>query len=352
MSYAAATRYDHMPYRRSGASGLKLPAISLGLWHNFGDIDLIATQRAVLRRAFDRGVSHFDLANNYGPPAGSAEVNFGQILAQDFKPYRDELLISTKAGWQMWDGPYGSMSGTKKHLIASLDQSLKRMGLEYVDIFYSHRPDPHTPLEETMGALAQIVRSGKALYVGISNYGPDLTKKAAAILKSEGVPLTISQPNYSLLDRWIEPELVPATSEVGAGLIVFSPLQQGFLSDKYLKGLPEDSRAARLEWVRNGLTDIRLEIIRELNEVASARGQSLAQMALSWTLKDTRITSTLIGARTVAQLDDSLGALENLAFTPAELATLDAITRKDTGVFTVPPKATGQDLIDNPQYRA
>jgi len=351
--YPAATRYDAMPYRRCGASGLKLPAISLGLWHNFGDINPLEMQRALLRTAFDKGVTHFDLANNYGPPPGSAECNFGRIFAEDLKSYRDELIISTKAGWQMWDGPYGSMNGTRKHLIASCDQSLKRMGLDYVDIFYSHRPDPHTPLEETMGALATLVQQGKALYVGISNYGPDLTRKAAEILKALGVPLLISQPNYSLLDRWIEPALLEINAQNGMGTIVFSPLAQGFLSDKYLHGLPEDSRAARLDWVRAGLTDAKLALIHKLNALAQARGQSLARMALAWTLKDPRVTSTLIGARTVEQLTDSLGALENLTFSDEEVTQLDQLTRDALpGIFTAPPKSTGQDLIDSPHYKA
>ena len=353
MPYQALdTRYTSMPYRRSGRSGLKLPAISLGLWQNFGDINALDTQRAMLRRAFDSGVTHFDLANNYGPPFGSAEINFGRILKEDFLPYRDELIISTKAGWDMWPGPYGGMNGSKKYLIASFDQSLKRMGLDYVDIFYSHRPDPHTPLEETMGALAQLYRQGKALYVGISNYNSELTKQCAAILKSEGVPLTISQPNYSLLDRWIEPDLLATNAEAGAGTIVFSPLAQGFLSNKYLQGVPGDSRAARLEWVRDGLTPDALGRIEALNEVAKTRGQSLAQMALSWTLRDERVTSTLIGARTVEQLDDSLGALLNLKFTAKELETLDQITRGDPEVFKAPAKASGDDLRANPDYRA
>ncbi|HVZ29660.1 MAG TPA: L-glyceraldehyde 3-phosphate reductase [Asticcacaulis sp.] len=345
-------RYDSMPYRRCGRSGVRLPAISLGLWQNFGDINALETQRAMLRRAFDCGVSHFDLANNYGPPFGAAEINFGRLFAEDFKPYRDELLISSKAGWDMWPGPYGGMNGSKKYLIASCDQSLKRMGLDYVDIFYSHRVDPFTPLEETMGALAQLVRQGKALYVGISNYNSELTKQCVAILKSEGVPLTISQPNYSLLDRWIEPDLLKTNADNGIGTIVFSPLQQGFLSDKYLKAIPDDSRAARLDWVRNGLTPETLGRIEALNEVAKTRGQSLAQMALSWTLRDERVTSTLIGARTVEQLDDSLGALLNLDFTAAELETIDRITRGDPEVFTAPAKANGDDLRQNPGFRA
>ena len=349
---AADTRYSSMPYRRCGRSGLKLPAISLGLWQNFGDINPIDTQRSLLRRAFDRGVTHFDLANNYGPPFGSAETNFGRILKEDFLPYRDELIISTKAGWDMWPGPYGGMNGSKKHLIASFDQSLKRMGLDYVDIYYSHRPDPFTPLEETMGALALLYKQGKALYVGISNYNAELTKQAVAILKSEGVPLTISQPNYSLLDRWIEPDLLGTNAELGVGTIVFSPLAQGFLSTKYLKEVPGDSRAARLDWVRNGLTEATIGRIKTLNDLAQARGQSLAQMALAWTLRDERVTSTLIGARTVEQLEDSLGALDNLAFTAAELEAADQITRGDPDIFTAPAKANGDDLRANPDYRA
>ncbi len=353
MPYEALdTRYSSMPYRRSGRSGLKLPAISLGLWQNFGDINPLETQRAMLRRAFDSGVTHFDLANNYGPPFGSAEINFGRIFNEDFLPYRDELIISTKAGWDMWPGPYGGMNSSKKYLIASFDQSLKRMGLDYVDIFYSHRPDPFTPLEETMGALAQLYRQGKALYVGISNYNAELTKQCVAILKSEGVPLTISQPNYSLLDRWIEPDLLATNADAGTGTIVFSPLAQGFLSNKYLQGVPGDSRAARLDWVRNGLTPEALGRIEALNEVAKTRGQSLAQMALAWTLRDERVTSTLIGARTVEQLDDSLGALLNLKFTSAELDTLDKITRGDPEVFKAPAKASGDDLRADPDYRA
>ncbi len=356
MPYQALdTRYASMPYRRCGRSGLKLPAISLGLWQNFGDINPLETQRALLRRAFDAGVTHFDLANNYGPPFGSSEINFGRIFAEDFKPYRDELIVSTKAGWDMWAGPYGGMTGSKKHLIASFDQSLKRMGLDYVDLFYSHRPDPHTPLEETMGALAQLYRQGKALYVGISNYNSELTKQCVAILKSEGVPLTISQPNYSLLDRWIEPDLLGTNADAGVGTIVFSPLAQGFLSSKYLTktgALPEDSRAARLEWVRNGLTPETLGRVEALNEVAKTRGQSLAQMALAWTLRDSRVTSTLIGARTVEQLDDSLGALLNLSFSQGELDALDQITRGDPEIFSAPAKASGDDLKADPDYRA
>ena len=356
MPYQALdTRYASMPYRRCGRSGLKLPAISLGLWQNFGDINALDTQRAMLRRAFDSGVTHFDLANNYGPPYGSAELNFGRLLAEDFKPYRDELIVSTKAGWDMWAGPYGGMNGSRKHLIASFDQSLQRTGLDYVDIFYSHRLDPFTPLEETMAALALLWRQGKALYVGISNYNAELTKQCVAILKSEGVPLTISQPNYSLLDRWIEPDLLATNAEAGVGTIVFSPLSQGFLTGKYLTkdgALPEHSRAARLQWVRDGLTPETLGRIEALNEVARTRGQSLAQMALAWTLRDDRVTSTLIGARTVEQLDDSLGALLNLSFSQGELDTLDQITRADPEIFTAPAKASGDDLKADPDYRA
>ncbi|MET3118579.1 L-glyceraldehyde 3-phosphate reductase [Undibacterium sp. GrIS 1.8] len=346
------SRYGTMAYRRSGRSGLKLPSVSLGLWQNFGDINPIETQRAMLRRAFDRGVTHFDLANNYGPPFGAAERNFGRLFAEDFKSHRDELVISTKAGWDMWPGPYGGMNGSKKHLVASLDQSLQRMGLDYVDIFYSHRPDPHTPIEETMGALAQLVRQGKALYIGISNYGPALTQTAADCLRAEGMPLTISQPNYSLLDRWIEPELLAKNTENGVGTIVFSPLQQGFLTDRYLKEIPADSRASRLDWVRNGLNSEVLVRIKALNQIALERGQSLAQMALAWTLRDDRITSTLIGARTVAQLDDSLDTLNHLHFTTEEIQHIDVISQSDPDVFSMPAKATGQDLVDNPDFRA
>lgn len=353
MTYAAEPdRYNHMPYARSGNSGLRLPRISLGLWQNFGEINALSEQRAILRTAFDHGINHFDLANNYGPPFGSAESNFGTLLASDFKAYRDELIISTKAGWDMWAGPHGGMTGSKKHLVASLDQSLQRMGLEYVDIFYSHRPDPFTPLEETMDALAHCVRQGKALYVGISNYGPELTKAAAAILKAQGVPLTISQPNYSLLDRWIEPELLGVNSDSGIGTITFSPLQQGFLTEKYLSNIPEDSRAARLDWVRAGMNDTVRETLHKLNAFAKQRGQSLAQMALAWTLADPRVTSTLVGARTVQQLEDSLRCLQKLDFSSAEICQLDQITRSNPGVFTAPDKSTGKDLQDHPTLSA
>jgi L-glyceraldehyde 3-phosphate reductase len=346
MPYAAAvTRYETMPYRRSGNTGLKLPAISLGLWQNFGGNDPFETQRALLRSAFDQGVTHFDLANNYGPPPGSAELNFAQILHSDFKTHRDELIISTKAGWQMWEGPYGGMTGSRKHLIASCDQSLTRLGLDYVDIFYSHRPDPHTPLEETLGALAQIYRQGKALYIGLSNYGPDLTQKACKIANELKVPLCLSQPNYSLLDRWIEPRLLATNSENGLGTIVFSPLAQGFLSDKYLKTIPDDSRAGRQDWLQKGLTEPKLKLIQALHDIAIGRGQSLAQMALSWTLNDPRVTSTLIGARTVEQLNNSLGALKHLKFKVSELSELDQLTREALPtIFNEPPKATGADM--------
>jgi len=322
---AAEDRYDgRMPYRRTGRSGLDLPAISLGLWQNFGGADVFETGRAILKRAFDLGVTHFDLANNYGPPFGSAEENFGRVMASDLRPYRDELVISTKAGWQMWPGPYGGIGGSRKYLLASLDQSLTRMGLDYVDIFYSHRVDPTTPLEETMGALAQAWRQGKALYVGISSYSPELTREAHAILKSEGVPLLIHQPSYSMLNRWIEGGLLDALEELGVGCIAFSPLAQGILTRKYLDGVPADSRAARQGSLRAAhMAPENLERVRALNTIAEARGQSLAQMAIAWVLRDPRITSALIGARTVAQLEDSLAALQRLDFTPEELAQID-----------------------------
>ena len=320
---AADTRYDAANFRRCGRSGLELPAISLGLWHNFGGVDVFETGRAVLRRAFDRGVTHFDLANNYGPPYGSAEENFGRVMAADFRPYRDELLISTKAGYDMWPGPYGN-HGSRKYLLASLDQSLRRMGLDYVDIFYSHRVDPDTPLEETAGALAQAVRSGKALYVGISSYSPELTQRMHAILASEGVRLLIHQPSYSMLNRWIEQELLSVLAELGIGCIAFSPLAQGMLTNKYLHGVPQDARAAKASSLDPKLlSEENLTRVRALGEIAQERGQSLAQMALAWTLRDPRVTSALIGARNVQQLDDSLDALETLAFSPDELARID-----------------------------
>jgi len=313
-----------MPYRRCGRSGLQLPAISLGLWQNFGGTDVFETARAILRRAFDRGVTHFDLANNYGPPYGSAEENFGRVMAADFARHRDELVISTKAGWDMWPGPYGGIGSSRKYLVASLDQSLTRMGLDYVDIFYSHRVDPDTPLEETMGALAQVHRQGKALYVGISSYSPALTREAAAILAEHKVPLLIHQPSYSMLNRWIEDELLGTLAELGIGCIAFSPLAQGLLTDKYLRGVPGDARAAREgSLAKSQLSDENLARVRALGEVAAARGQSLAQMAIAWVLRDPRVTSALIGARTVAQLDDSLDALGRLDFSAEDLATID-----------------------------
>jgi L-glyceraldehyde 3-phosphate reductase len=317
-------RYDgRMPYRRCGRSGLDLPAIALGLWQNFGGVDVFETGRAVLRRAFDLGVTHFDLANNYGPPYGSAEENFGRWMAEDFRPFRDELIISTKAGYDMWPGPYGD-GGSRKYLLASLDQSLRRMGLDYVDIFYSHRVDPSTPLEETMGALAHAHRQGKALYVGISSYSPELTRKAHAILKAEGVPLLIHQPSYSLLNRWIEGGLTDTLEELGVGCIAFSPLAQGMLTDKYLGGVPEDARAVRGKYFpKEALTAGNLTHVRALNDLAKERGQTLAQMAISWVLRDGRVTSALIGARNVQQLEDSLAAVRNLTFTDEELERID-----------------------------
>ena len=324
MTYAPSPdRYDAMPYRRTGRSGLLLPAVSLGLWHNFGHDHALDDQRAILRRAFDLGITHFDLANNYGPPPGSAEENFGRILATDFAALRDELVISSKAGYDMWPGPYGEW-GSRKYLLASLDQSLARMGLEYVDIFYSHRFDPDTPLEETMGALDTAVRQGKALYAGISSYSPERTREAAAILRDLGTPVLIHQPSYSLLNRWIEEELLDVLGDEGIGSIVFSPLGQGMLTDKYLDGIPENSRAAENRFLkRDFLTDDNLARIRALNEIARRRGQSLAQMAIAWVLRDPRVTSALIGASSVAQLEDSVAALGNLAFSDDELAEID-----------------------------
>jgi L-glyceraldehyde 3-phosphate reductase len=320
---AAEDRYDRMPYRRSGRSGLLLPALSLGLWHNFGHATPFETARGIVLRAFDRGITHFDLANNYGPPYGSAEEAFGRILAADLRPYRDELIISTKAGYDMWPGPYGEW-GSRKYLLASLDQSLVRMELDYVDIFYSHRFDPETPLEETMGALDSAVRAGKALYVGISSYSAAKTREAAALLRELRTPFVLHQPSYSLLNRWIEPDLLDALGELGIGCIVFSPLAQGMLTDKYLDGIPEGSRVTReRELLEPMLSDEALEKIRALNEIASGRGQTLAQMALAWTLRDPRVTSTLMGARTLEQLDDSLGALDRLDFDDDELAEID-----------------------------
>ncbi|UPA26538.1 L-glyceraldehyde 3-phosphate reductase [Shinella oryzae] len=323
MYLANPNRYDGTDYRRSGNAGLRLPPISLGLWHNFGGVDLFETGRSVVRRAFDRGVTHFDLANNYGPPPGSAEENFGVILKKDFRHHRDELVISSKAGWEMWDGPYGR-GGSRKHLLASLDQSLQRMGLDYVDIFYSHRPTEDVPLEETMGALIQMVRQGKALYVGLSSYGPERTRAAERILRAEGVPLLIHQPSYSMLNRWIEDGLLDTLGELGVGCIAFSPLAQGLLTSKYLNGVPQDARAARAGSFDEALlSEGNLARVRALNEIAKRRGQSLAQMAIAWVLRDPRVTSTLIGARNVAQLDDSLDALQNLAFSEEELKEID-----------------------------
>jgi L-glyceraldehyde 3-phosphate reductase len=324
MTYVPADdRYDSMPYRRCGRSGLKLPAVSLGLWQNFGTERPLEHSREILRRAFDLGITHFDLANNYGPPYGSAEEVFGQIFAQDFRPWRDEMVISTKAGYDMWPGPYGEW-GSRKYLLASLDQSLKRMGLEYVDIFYSHRLDPDTPLEETLGALDTAVRQGKALYAGISSYSGQRTAEAVQILRDLGTPLLIHQPSYSLLNRWIEEDLLDVLGREGVGCIVFSPLAQGMLTDRYLNGIPEDSRAARGGSLSpDMLSEENLAHIRALNEIAASRGQSLAQLALAWTLRDPRVTSTLIGASSVAQLEDNIGALQNLDFSDDELAAID-----------------------------
>ncbi|SEO86251.1 L-glyceraldehyde 3-phosphate reductase [Mucilaginibacter gossypiicola] len=327
MTYiASANRYQTMQYRRCGNSGIKLPAISLGLWHNFGHVDVADNYRKILHLAFDSGITHFDLANNYGPPPGSAEENFGKILKEDFRDYRDELIISSKAGYTMWPGPYGDW-GSKKYLVASLDQSLKRMGLDYVDIFYHHRPDPNTPLEETMAALDLIVRQGKALYVGISNYPAELASKAIRILKELGTPCLIHQPKYSMFERWVEGGLLNVLGNEGVGCIPFSPLAQGLLTDKYLHGIPEDSRAARPTGFlqKSHITDERLSQIRDLNSLAVQRGQSLAQMALAWILKDERVTSVLIGASRPEQLSDSLKALDNLQFSTEELTKIEEI---------------------------
>jgi L-glyceraldehyde 3-phosphate reductase len=324
MTYVAANdRYTSMTYRRVGRSGVKLPLISLGLWHNFGDGNPLETQRAILRRAFDLGVCHIDLANNYGPPYGSAEANFGTILRQDLLPYRDELFVSTKAGWDMWPGPYGDL-GSRKYLLASLDQSLKRMGVDYVDVFYSHRPDPQTPLEETMGALDSAVRSGKALYAGISSYSPQRTADAARILAELGTPLFIHQPSYSMLNRWVEGGLLDTLEKVGAGCVAFSPLAQGMLTDKYLNGIPSDSRMARGSSLSEDLlTEQNLTHIRALHEIAQRRGQSLAQLALAWLARDQRVTSILVGASSVRQLEQNIAALDKLDFSDQELAEID-----------------------------
>ena len=326
MAYTAADdRYDSMTYRRTGRSGLDLPAVSLGLWHNFGDDVPLDRQRAILRRAFDLGVTHFDLANNYGPPYGSAETNFGRHLRDDFRPYRDELVVSTKAGYDMWPGPYGQGGGGRKYVLSSLDQSLGRMGLEYVDVFYSHRPDPTTPLEETMGALHSAVQAGKALYVGISSYSPEDTAKAAEILADLGTPLLIHQPSYSMLNRWVETEgLLDTLEDVGAGCIAFSPLAQGMLTSKYLDGVPEGSRASQDKSLSTDLlTEEALGHVRALDGIAEKRGQSLAQMALAWALRDPRVTSVLAGASSVGQLEQNVGALERLDFSDDELAAIE-----------------------------
>lgn len=319
-------RYNTMIYNRCGRSGLNLPAISLGLWHNFGGIDVFENARAMLRRAFDLGITHFDLANNYGPPPGSAEETFGQIMRKDLLPYRDELVISTKAGWGMWPGPYGDF-GSRKYLVASLDQSLKRMGLEYVDIFYHHRPDPETPMEETMGALDYIIRSGRALYVGISMYNPQQARRATKLLRDLGTSCLIHQPNYSLFERWVEDGLLDVLEEEGIGCIVFSPLDQGMLTDRYLQGIPDDSRAARPQGflTREDVTEEKVAKVRKLNELAKARGQSMAQMALAWVLRDKAVTSALVGASRVSQVEDSVAALEKLEFTKDELKAIDGI---------------------------
>jgi L-glyceraldehyde 3-phosphate reductase len=330
----AEDRYDRMQYRRTGRSGLKLPAISLGLWWNFGDDRPLDTSRAIVRRAFDLGVTHFDLANNYGPPYGSAEANFGRLMTEDLRPFRDELVISTKAGYDMWPGPYGEW-GSRKYLLASLDQSLARMNLEYVDVFYSHRFDPETPLEETMGALDSAVRQGKALYAGISSYSAEKTRVAAEILRELGTPLLIHQPSYSMLNRWIEPELLDMLGELGVGCIAFSPLAQGMLTDKYLGGIPGDSRAGRPASLSPDLiTDDAMVKIRALNELAARRGQTLAQMALAWVLRDPHVTSALIGASSVAQLEENLAALDNLEFTAEDLEEIDRYaTESDINIW-------------------
>jgi L-glyceraldehyde 3-phosphate reductase len=325
---SSKTRYDSMRYNRCGNSGLKLPAISLGLWHNFGGVDDFENGRKILHRAFDLGITHFDLANNYGPPPGSAEQNFGKILKQDLASYRDELIISSKAGYEMWSGPYGEW-GSRKYLIASLDQSLRRMGLDYVDIFYSHRPDPDTPLEETMGALDQIVRSGKALYAGISNYSAAMTSKAATILRDLGTPCLIHQPKYNMFDRWIEDGLLQTLKKDRIGAIVFSPLAQGLLTDRYLDGIPKDSRAGKPHgFLRPAqITEDKLAKVRRLNELAKQRGQSLAQMALAWVLRHPQVTSALVGASSITQLEDAVGALKNLTLSTEELKSIENILK-------------------------
>jgi L-glyceraldehyde 3-phosphate reductase len=329
MTYSADdARYESLPYRRTGRSGLLPPAVSLGLWQNFGDTKPLEVQRAILRRAFDLGVTHFDLANNYGPPYGSAEINFGRIFAEDFRPYRDELVISTKAGYDMWPGPYG-VNGSRKYLLASLDQSLKRMGLDYVDIFYSHRADPNTPLEETMGALHTAVASGRALYAGISSYSPERTRQAAEILAQLGTPLLIHQPSYSMFNRWIEDGLLTALDDLGVGCIAFSPLAQGLLTDRYLRGIPDDSRAAQDGSVSQDMINSEtLDRVRGLHEIAERRGQTLAQLALSWALRDSRVTSVLVGASSVKQLEDNLAATAHLEFEDSELTAIERYARE------------------------
>jgi L-glyceraldehyde 3-phosphate reductase len=326
MFLASENRYESMQYRRCGRSGLMLPAVSLGLWHNFGGVDTFENARSMVLRAFDLGITHFDLANNYGPPPGSAEETFGRILAEDLKPYRDELIVSSKAGYRMWPGPYGEW-GSRKYLVASLDQSLKRMGLEYVDIFYSHRFDPNTPLEETMGALDAIVRSGKALYAGISSYGPEQTREATRILSDLGTPCLIHQPSYNMFNRWIEDGVLDVLDEEGVGCIVFSPLAQGLLTNRYLDGIPEDSRAAKPHGFLKArqITDERLAQVRKLNELAQKRGQTLAQMALAWNLRHPGMTSALVGASKVSQVEDNVAALNTLDFSAEELAAIEAI---------------------------
>ncbi len=326
---ADSSRYEKMAYRRSGHSGVDLPLVSLGFWQNFGGDRPMEVQRAIVRRAFDLGITHFDLANNYGPPYGVAETHVGRLLAEDFARYRDELIISTKAGWDMWPGPYGD-HGSRKYLLASLDQSLSRLGLDYVDIFYSHRPDPATPLEETMGALHTAVQQGKALYVGISSYGPERTRQAAAILRDLGTPLLIHQPSYSMLNRWVEDGLLDVLSDIGAGCIAFTALAQGLLTPKYLDGIPADSRAAaHNSTMPSAVLTQHVQGLRELNRLAAGRGQSLAQMALSWVLRDPRITSVVVGASSVQQLEDNVAAIEQLEFSSAELAAIDTVATDD-----------------------
>jgi len=329
MNYLASEkRYDRMSYKRVGRSGLKLPAISLGLWYNFGRVDVFENSRAIARRAFDLGITHFDLANNYGPPPGSAEENFGKLMKQDFHPYRDEMIISSKAGYDMWPGPYGEF-GSRKYMLASLEQSLKRMGVDYVDIFYSHRPDFETPLEETMGALDTAVRQGKALYVGISSYSPEYTRDAARILRELGTPCIIHQPSYNMFDRWVEDGLLDVLSEEGIGCIVFSPLAQGLLTDRYLDGIPTGARATKTErvWLTPEDVNASLGKVRKLNAIAMQRGQKLSQMALAWVLRQPAVTSALVGASSVAQLENNLGALDNLNFTSQELDSIESILK-------------------------